>query len=194
MRSAFIFQIYALVLTLAATGCGAKSVPRPRADLQPGPNSSRDLGTVLGWGKNQQQAKDHALRNVSDRVEKYLRRHAPGLEWFPPKEYINDHLLKDPERRQDKDQKLQGDLVKCWEWTVEINRQDWQNILQHDRELRLHRRMALLGKILATLVVLLSVVVGYIRLDEWTKGFYTGWLRFAAGIVAVAGVGLWWFA
>jgi len=52
--------------------------------------------------------------------------------------------------------------------------------------------MLLLGKILASLLVLLSAVVGYVRLDEWTKGFYTGWLRLAAGVFAVVAAGLWW--
>jgi hypothetical protein len=53
--------------------------------------------------------------------------------------------------------------------------------------------MGLLGKILVGLVALLAVVTGYIRLDDWTKGYYTGWLRLAAwGILAVVGTGLFW--
>jgi hypothetical protein len=155
------------------------------------------LGTVKGWGENKQQAKDYALEKVKDRVEKHLRRQAPGLEWFPPKDYINDHFLKEPaQRRADQDQEVDNvNNVQCWEWTVEVTPQDWEEILRHNRDIRVQRRMGLLGKILAGLLVLLGVAVGYVRLDEWTKGFYTIWLRLAAGgILAAAGTGLWWLS
>jgi hypothetical protein len=53
-------------------------------------------------------------------------------------------------------------------------------------------RMELAARILGCLVALLAVVAGYIRLDEITKGFYSGWLRLAAaGVLAVVGSGLW---
>jgi hypothetical protein len=149
---------------------------------------------VQGWGETKEQAKDHALEKVTERVEKYLRRQAPALEWLPSKEYISDHFLKEPaQRRRDKDAKVGlEDNVKCWEWAVEVAPQDWKDILRRDRDVRVHARMALLGKILASLVVLLTVLVGYIRLDEWTKGFYSGWLRVAAGLLAIIAAGLWW--
>jgi hypothetical protein len=183
------------------TSLAAGEPVQDRADFVTGPSSGRSLGTVLGWGENQEQAKEYALEKVRGRVEKYLHSQLPGLEWYPPKEYIHDRLLKDPpERRKDKDQEVEvgkGEHImgKCWEWRVEVTAEDRKDILRHDREGRVHQRMGLLGKILAGLLVLLSVVAGYIRLDEWTKGYYTGWLRLAAaGIVAAVGTGLWWLS
>ena len=49
--------------------------------------------------------------------------------------------------------------------------------------------MWLLGKIMAGLVLLLATISTYVRLDDYSKGYYSGWLRFAS-IVAAAGVGL----
>jgi hypothetical protein len=191
--------VHSLILAVVATGVWFQSAlaadgPVAVRAREPGPNSSRSLGTVQGWGKTKEQAKDYALEKVTERVEKYLRRHARSLEWLPSKEYISDHFLKEPaERRKDEDQQVNREIKgKCWEWKVEVSPQDWKDILRHDRDLRVHARMVLLGKILASLLVLLSAVVGYVRLDEWTKGFYTGWLRLAAGLFAVVAVGLWW--
>src|SRR5436305_1561951 len=45
---------------------------------------------------------------------------------------------------------------------------------------------------LAAALVLLAVVGGYLRLEEMTRGFYTGLLRVAAvALLVLAGVGLW---
>ena len=84
---------------------------------------------------------------------------------------------------------------------VTITPQAWQRILeeQHNDLQRLrygimkHRRLVLLT-IMIGLVALLATVAGYIRVDEWSKGYYTTWLRLAAmtcvgAVVAAAG---WW--
>ena len=50
----------------------------------------------------------------------------------------------------------------------------------------------LLSKIHLGLVLLLALIPAYFRLDEWTKGCYTRWLRFALlSLVAALGAGLW---
>jgi hypothetical protein len=83
---------------------------------------------------------------------------------------------------------------------VTITPQAWQRILeeQHNDLQRLRHgvmkdRMLVLLKIMGGLVALLATVAGYIRVDEWSKGYYTNWLRLAAmscvGAVVAAG---WW--
>jgi hypothetical protein len=127
-------------------------------------------------------------------VKKYLQKNLPELEWQPGKEYVSKHILKDPpKRRRSKEKAAEETDLQCWEWALEIAPGDWNDILWKDREARIQQRMGLLGKILAGLVALLAVVAGYIRLDDWTKGYYTGWLRLAAGgILAVVVTGLFW--
>jgi hypothetical protein len=83
---------------------------------------------------------------------------------------------------------------------VTITQQAWQKILeeqhkdlQRQRTFVMNERMLFLLKFLGGLILLLATVAGYIRLDEWSKGYYTNWLRLAAlscvGGVVAAG---WW--
>ena len=50
-------------------------------------------------------------------------------------------------------------------------------LLQKEREYRMQARMLWIGRILAAVVVLLIATAGYFRLEDWTKGYYTTWLR-----------------
>jgi hypothetical protein len=193
--------VNALILLLGMAGCAQRTDPPALAEARsrrdPAPvvvQPSKAIGPVEGWGEDEEQSWDHASEKVKARVDRYLRREVPGLEWYPSADYIRKHLVKEsPERRQNRDENLDGRYLKCWAWKAEVSPRDWRDILHHDRELRAEGRMLVLGKILAGLVALLAVVAGYIRLDEWTKGYYTGWLRLGAvGLLAAAGTGLWW--
>ena len=69
----------------------------------------------------------------------------------------------------------------------EVRKEIWQ----HECQFHARQRMLFLAKILAGLVSLLAATAGYLRLDELTKGYYTGWLRLAAaGLVGVAGLAI----
>jgi hypothetical protein len=73
--------------------------------------------------------------------------------------------------------------------------EDRNEFLRKDRDHRVVQRQIYLGKILAGLVVFLTAVAGYFRLDEATKGYYSGWLRLAAlGLVGIVGAGIWWIS
>ena len=66
------------------------------------------------------------------------------------------------------------------------------DLMQQIRNQRMGDRMLGLGKVLGVLVVLLGGVAGYLRLDEWTKGYYTTWLRLGViGLIGIAGMGYW---
>jgi hypothetical protein len=82
---------------------------------------------------------------------------------------------------------------------VRITPEAWGKILEEQRTDLLRQRhsvmkerMLFLLKVMGGLVVLLATVAGYIRMDEWSKGYYTNWLRLAvlscAGVVAAG----WW--
>jgi hypothetical protein len=83
---------------------------------------------------------------------------------------------------------------------VVINPETWKQIQKETRQVEEQKRlkvaksrMVFLVKILAGIVVLLLTVCGYIRLDEWSKGYYTKWLKLGAvGCVgAVSWILLW---
>ena len=72
-----------------------------------------------------------------------------------------------------------------------ITQDDYRDILQRDSQYRMDQRLLWAGAGLAGLVVLFGAIAGYIRLDEWSKGYYTWWLRLGAlGFLGVAGAGL----
>jgi len=63
----------------------------------------------------------------------------------------------------------------------------------HQRKERMEQRMLPLARLLVGLIALLGAVAGYVRLDEWSKGYYRTWLRLGAtGLVAATWAGLSW--
>ncbi|MGL4555374.1 MAG: hypothetical protein ACRC33_29755 [Gemmataceae bacterium] len=61
-----------------------------------------------------------------------------------------------------------------------------------DRAETAGRRQGLLGRVVAAFVVAFALAAGYLRLEEWTKGYATRLLRLVAGLIALlAALGLW---
>lgn len=61
-------------------------------------------------------------------------------------------------------------------------------LIERERDARVQERMFGLGKLLAILVVVLTAATGYLRLDEWTKGYFTTYL--VLGVVSAVGISL----
>ena len=54
------------------------------------------------------------------------------------------------------------------------------------------KRQMLLGRVVAGFVVAFGLAAGYLRLEEWTKGYATKLLRVLAALIALlAGLALW---
>jgi hypothetical protein len=203
MRNNLTLPVHMLMLVLVGTGLwagtcrgqelawGFRSHRRPLRP--PSEEPVKILTTVEGWGEDEDRAKDYAVKKVSARVEQYLRSQVPGLEWTPSPAYIKKRMLREPaERRRIKDVDEGDKHVKCWAWNVAVSRSDLEDIVRRDTNRRVHHRLGILTAILIAVVALLAVVAGYIRLDDWTKGYYTGWLLAAAvGSLALVGSGLW---
>jgi len=67
-----------------------------------------------------------------------------------------------------------------------------EEIASLDHQARRENRQFFLAKILAALVALFTAIASYVRLDEWSKGYYTGWLRLAtAGFIGAVGAAAW---
>ena len=74
---------------------------------------------------------------------------------------------------------------------AEIRRVD-QPYRETLRHAMVQQRQLWLGKMLLGVVVLLAAISGYIRLEDATKGFYTGLLRLGmVGVLCAVGAGLW---
>jgi hypothetical protein len=73
MRSVRKCPVYSLILALVGTGLwfqtslAADGRQQSQPETAPGPHATRSLGTVLGWGENEQQAREHALEQQETR-------------------------------------------------------------------------------------------------------------------------------
>jgi hypothetical protein len=170
-------------------------VPAPDPLLRPNPDKPKPAEpkgppwTVVGRGADQQDADDAALQKARDKLIAYLRGQDPPLEWQPSDEYVDKNLVKEREPVKE----LEG-LVpdsKVYERTlkVDVDPKHFREMVDMDRRERVGERQLLLARILGGIVALLVAVFGYFRLEELTKGYYTGWLRVGA-VLLVAAVGV----
>ena len=153
----------------------AKDSPRP-ADLTV-------TGTFQG---SYDEAYRSALEAAPDELVAYLRQQGISLELRPS--------LQDVKKLVERSDEITGPDVGGMTRKVALHLrvapERVAEMVRLDRVYRTQLRMIQLAKVLAALVAVLAAVAGYCRLDELTKGYYTGWLRLAAlglagGAVAV---------
>lgn len=90
-----------------------------------------------------------------------------------------------------KDEKSGEDLGSAFkvEMNLQMDNSFVEQLAQRERESRMTQRMHILARGLAVMVAGLFAIAGYVRLDEWSKGYYSGLLK-AVAVVAVVGIGL----
>jgi hypothetical protein len=204
MSKAFLLTL--MGVCLIAFGLQARKPARavvivheqPPATAVKTPNSNQPLFTANVTGKymiSQVEAQQDALRAAKLEVQSYLQAQSPPINWEPPLDYVQGRLIKNSLQKEEKDFEINGETVPfCrYKLQVEINAEDQAYIQAKAREERMERRMLGLGKLLAGLVLAFAAVAGFLRLDDRTKGFYTGWLKLGviALAAAVAGLFLW---
>lgn len=84
---------------------------------------------------------------------------------------------------------IDGQETKIRELVLQFDDSAIQELAQSEREMRMNYRMHFLARILAVAVAALFAVAGYVRLDEWSKGYYSGLLK-AVAVLAVVGIGI----
>jgi hypothetical protein len=148
---------------------------------------------VKGYGSSVEAAKKDALEKAVLTLEAHLRQQQFD-HWQPTESYVLARLLDDPGRAADDVAIGQFGTAKTWVLALNIPGDDTlQHLDRHARRQQLSEgRMSLALRFLAALVLVLSVIVGYIRADEWTQSRYTTWLRLASGGVLVALAAAWW--
>jgi hypothetical protein len=198
MRAAITWQVNWLILLVVGAGLGlassrAEAGPSSRAGQSAPDEAVRDFDPVEGRGSNLKDAGREALRKAHRIIVEHLRSLDPPVEWTPSMAFVRDNLLGEPqELLSKKEEVVKGVVVRCWSWPLAISAKNWHAIQEFDRRERAQERMFTLGKVVATLVVFLGLVAGYIRLDEFSKGYYTGWLRLGAvAVFLIVSGGLW---
>lgn len=132
------------------------------------------------------KAFDDALMRAADAVEAMY-----GLSQPPPLDEVKDRLVADQKETTVPIGEPIGDAKKI-ELKLRLEPDYVRQLAHRERNYRMAERMDGLARGLALIVAVLFAVAGYVRLDEWSKGYYTGWLKALAvlGVVA-AGFGVW---
>ncbi len=166
----------------------------PIAQPYPDPSAQWTI-TAEGWGETTADARRDALTKAHSQFLEGVRNLNPPVQWRPSADYLDRHLHQ--RLHWEEDTRTLGDPVGRVEHvmlTVNLTDQDRQEIRQLDQQVRREGRLLFLAKILAGVLVFLAAVAGYIRLDEWSKGYYSGWLRLgAASLIGAAGAAVWLF-
>jgi hypothetical protein len=149
---------------------------------------------VVGQDPEQvEDARQDALGKARNKVISYLLNRQPPIHWQPPDDFIQKKLVKVEKEAVREEAEPIGRYHEVT-MHVEVTVKDLDEILRLDQQDRRGKQMLWLGEILAGVVALLLAIAGYIRLDEWTRGYYTGWLRLAALLLLGAiGASAWCF-
>jgi len=129
------------------------------------------------------ETKDQAYESGIEAVRGRLL-HDLSLADLPSSEWVRDRLSEHrlPEERKGV---IGDEPVHRMKLQVEMTRAAYLELAEADRAFRVRERIDWVAHALGIAVVALGALAGYIRLDEFTKGYYTGRLR-ALAVVLVA--------
>jgi hypothetical protein len=170
----------------AKRGSAEPAAARGPAPVERAPATSGLARSVKGWGRNQKEAEDDAVKRGSEFLVDFLRQQKPPLAVTLPPGYARQHLIRGPAtRHQDLDQEIDkgAEVIKmqCWSLTLAVTPQDYLNLVRLDRQAHaLEQRSArvlLLARVMAGLLAALIAVLTYIRVAAWTRGVRTGRVR-----------------
>jgi hypothetical protein len=188
MRPAAFASLFVLALVVpglsATTLKGGKHAPAPEAAAPPGENPP---WTVTGYGVTGDAARQAALKKAREKVLDYLARQNPPVRWQPDADWVQNLVEGGQPKQVEVDDPVLGKKVYEQTYRVELGHKQYREALEKDRQEIVVERQLLLARILAGIIALLVAVIGYLRLDEATKGYYTLWLRLGA-LTLVGGV------
>jgi hypothetical protein len=190
MRLARFASCCIVVVLIVAGVRAASGAARPSRDTSvstSGSDSRYPSWTITAYGETDDRAKERVQEKAWEKVCSYLANQDPPVHWRPDVRWVNDNLVKG---RSPAKQVEMDDLGKAYERQVqvEVDEKKYEKMIEQDRQELMRQRQLMLARILAGVVALLVAVVGYLRLDEATKGYYTLWLRLGA-LTLVGGVG-----
>lgn len=194
MRLRFPNQLMCTALVLLycwitlVNSAAAASKKRPLAP-PPGPEPTCKFEvTSDDWHKNHDDAWNDALKVAQSEIEKVWRSWRPEFAWTPSIAYVERRFVRES-RQEPKDFPNEvGPMVRV-NLRVEINRADYRDMVKSARRAAAEKRLTLSAFLLAGCVAFLTFFSGYLHLNDWTKGYYTRWLRLGAGVaIALAGV------
>ncbi|MFN4259194.1 MAG: hypothetical protein ACK4RK_07835 [Gemmataceae bacterium] len=146
--------------------------------------------TVVGpFAKSYHDAWEQARQEATKAlIEKFLHQQQASWLWLPTPEYLDEAALIAGQHEEQRSFEPPIETMRRVVLELEVTPRAYADMRHRDQEARVQQRMTLLAKVLIALVVLLTCVAGYFRLDEYTKGYYTFWLRAGVVTLVVGGV------
>ncbi len=140
-------------------------------------------------------ARKDALLKAAGQVAGYMQDRFPGFRYQPTPKFLTDHRMVDEAAPESEiiDSLPDKPTMHKQKVTVELRDYHLAQLLQEDRRERSVDRLWQGGRVLGGIVVALLALIGYVRLDDWTKGYFSLALKFTALTLAVAGVILLWW-
>lgn len=162
--------------------------PKPPAPPQPAGiawSGTIERGAVASLADSPDETLDAIRRGLAAQL---------GLNPIPEADFVANKAwvrFHEKDRKPLTGESPNGETVFHIDYAVEVTQQGWAELARQVRHERSGDRMQAAALGLGLVTVLLGAVAGYVRLDEWTKGYYTGRLFLAAvAVVVAAGAGV----
>ena len=148
-----------------------------------------------GYHTKREEAWDDALLAASRKFANYMEDKHPEIGWTPSPEFVRKNLVKSSrEETQTPETVADSPLLYRIHLDVELNADNQKEVEKAAREFHIQARMLFLGRWLGALILLLGGIAGFIRVDDWAKGYLTLPLRAIVIVLVAAGIfSLWWF-
>ena len=151
---------------------------------------------VDGFGETDDDARARALENACDRVADFLAVEYGETTFKPSPRDLQRLNIVPITKEVEVSVIVLENLGPTQKATLLVNLlpEDVKKLREQARQQRVQERQHGLGIILSGVIALLLVAVGYLRLEEATKGYYTGLLRLSAlGTLLLTGLFIWRF-
>jgi hypothetical protein len=150
---------------------------------------------VEGFGETEDDARNGAIEKAVEKVADYLKEKHHETDYKPSPGFLQEHKMIPPTGDIPVTNNPIRDLPNMKKATLEVRVSDENvKLMQEEaRQQRVAQRQHWLSVGLAGFIALLLVGAGYLRLEEATKGYYTGLLRVTALTFLGAAAGAIWY-
>jgi hypothetical protein len=191
MRRVALVIFCFLTSPLAAQPGQGNNAPSPEAGSRRHWDSE-----VKGYGLTVDDAKKEALKHLVEEMTAFLSNQDPPLvAWRPSIDYVKRNVIMDG-GTPGPDVPIENiGASKCWIYSVRTL--DLAALRALDQEAqraeRRQERVILASQFFGGFALILAVLTGYLRVDEWTRGRYRRWLQMASvAILVLVGAGWGW--